>query len=386
MKKILFISSASNPFVVHYGGAQRSNLLLRACMQVGEVDVICFDNVPDYINQNGFNLLYGKFVEPQRKHQSRLKKLIDIFTSWRPEGQIEVDVNRERIIDEFVAKKEYDYIVIRYMNEALNVGLYKYADKLVVDIDDSPVSKARNGARLAKTLRNKIYMSLYTKMTEIAMRTFLRRIKVSFFSNKNEAVQYHSIWLPNIPYYNVEQSAICRSKIIKGRMLFVGDLTYTPNYSGMEHFLEKIYPYINRNVELHIVGRIPDEERERRWNKINGVSVLGFVDDLIKEYAEAEIVIIPIYFGAGTCIKVLEAMQMQRTLITTSVGARGYEEYIIPDKDYLLANTDEEFISQIQKALDNQELQNQLTTNAQDKIKQHFSKMAFSNVVVEALK
>lgn len=385
MKRILYISPSSNPFSVQYGGAQRSNLLLQACMNIGKVDVICFDNLSKEIKQDGFKILYGNYVPIEIKKQSRFKKFFDIFTAWLPEGQIAVDSTREQIIDGFVSKQHYDYIVTRYMHEAISMGLYKYADKLVVDIDDSPIEKARNGIKLAKTLRQRIYMSFYAKMTKIAMQTFLNRIAVSFFSNKNEADIYHSNYLPNIPFYNADTNKLAREKIKEGRLLFVGDLTYAPNYTGLDHFLKEIYPHINREIEFHIVGRIPDEERKKRWNAIPGVSVLGFVDDLLQEYAEAEMVVIPIYFGAGTCIKVLEAMHMQRVLVTTPIGVRGYEEFVSPNKDFLLAHTDKEFIEFIKWGLDNQSLANELINNAKQKINRYFSKEKFFDIVENSM-
>lgn len=385
MKKILYISPSSNPFVVQYGGAQRSNLLLQACRQIGEVDVICFENIPNDLKYDGINILYGRCLPVERAKQSRIRKLFDLFVAWHPQGQIAIDAARERVIDEFVSKQHYEYIVTRYMHEAISMGLYKYADRLVVDIDDSPVEKAHNGIKLAKTIRQKVYMTLYTKLTEIAMQIFLDKIAVSFFSNKHDADTYRSVFLPNIPFYTPVGDKIKRDKIKRGRLLFVGDLTYSPNYTGLEHFLTSIYPRINRKIEMHIVGRIPDEEKRNKWNAIKGVSVLGFVEDLMQEYAEAEVIIIPIYFGAGTCIKVLEAMQMQRVLVTTPIGIRGYEEFVSSGQDYLLAHDDSEFVKLIQNAIDNCSIQEKITTSAKEKVELFFSKKNFFNIVKSAM-
>ena len=386
MKKILYISPTSNPFSVQYGGAQRSNLLLRACMKIAEVDVISFEYINVEIIPQGVHILYNETIPNEYVRDTRLRKFCKFFTAWRMESQWDTNPKRAKIIDKFVCQKHYDYIVTRYVHEAVGMGLMKYASRLVVDIDDNPVEKAANGAKLAKTLRNKIYMSLYAKMTDIALRSFLQKIAVSFFSNKKEAQAYNSMFLPNIPFYTPDYSKLDRKYIKQGRILFVGDLTYAPNYTGLEHFLSKIYPRLNRNIEMHIVGRIPDEERRQRWSAMSGVSVLGFVDDLVQEYAEAEIMVIPIYFGAGTCIKVLEAMQMQRVLITTSVGIRGYEDYISPNKDFLLANTDDEFVTFIQEAMDNPILQTKLTDSAKKKILHYFTKDTFFETIKKALK
>lgn len=385
MKNILYISPSSSPFDVGYGGAQRSNLLLRACTQVGEVDVICFDDVPEDANLYGARLLYARPVPDEEVRISRFKKIVGLFSAWKIENHYPIQRKKEQIVDGFVYKKHYDFIVTRYISWAVDTGLLKYSDRLVVDVDDSPVESARNGVRLAKTIRNKIYMSFYTLMIDIAMRGFINKVRISFFSNKNDADQYHAIYLPNVPFNEIDVTRLHRKFIKSGRILFVGDMTYAPNFMGIDHFLTYIYPKIESDVQLHIVGRPPLPELIKKWSAYKGVSILGFVDDIVREYAEAEIVIVPIYFGAGTCIKVLEAMQMQRLLITTPVGARGYYDFISPNREFLLANNDEEFIGLLHEALGNDSLQDKLSTNAYVQIERHFSKSAFFNVVNEAL-
>jgi glycosyltransferase involved in cell wall biosynthesis len=57
----------------------------------------------------------------------------------------------------------------------------------------------------------------------------------------------------------------------------------------------------------------------------NGIRVLGNVADLAEVYAAANIVIVPLFAGSGTRIKVIEAAAMQRAIISTTLGCEGLD-------------------------------------------------------------
>jgi len=53
------------------------------------------------------------------------------------------------------------------------------------------------------------------------------------------------------------------------------------------------------------------------------IQLLGFVADVRPLYAEANLVIVPTTVSAGTNVKVLEAMAMQRAVVSTTSGCAG---------------------------------------------------------------
>jgi len=75
---------------------------------------------------------------------------------------------------------------------------------------------------------------------------------------------------------------------------------------------------------LRIVGRGLREDQAMRWSKIAGVDVIGFAPDLHACYERAAICIVPVFFGGGTKIKVLEALLNGRPVVTTEHAMRGY--------------------------------------------------------------
>ena len=313
--------------------------------------------------------------------------MLDLFSAWKINDRKKVDTVQESIIDSFVSQKQYDWIVTRYMNQALTMGLMKYADRLVVDIDDNPVDKAKDNVKTAGTLREKVYMQLYSVAIQKAVRSFVDKVAVTFFSNPHQALYYHTRFLPNVPFHKTNIQDTAFDNIQKGRLLFVGYMGHYPNYLGMDHFLTHIFPYLNKKEtwEIHICGLDLDESFRKKWSVIEGVRCLGFVEDLSKEYSEAEIVVVPIYHGAGSCIKVLEAMQRRRLVVTTPKGIRGHIGILTSGTDFLLANNDSEYISLLNDSIGNTQLQSSITDHAAKVVETRYSKSAVMDVMKEAL-
>jgi glycosyltransferase involved in cell wall biosynthesis len=104
------------------------------------------------------------------------------------------------------------------------------------------------------------------------------------------------------------------------KLLFVGSLNSLFNRQGLEWFLTEIWP--------HIRSRIPDSRfmlagAGPKMSLPDGVAQLGFVEDLEPLYEQARVCIAPLHGGAGTRLKILEAMAHSRPVVTTTVGAEG---------------------------------------------------------------
>jgi glycosyltransferase involved in cell wall biosynthesis len=109
-------------------------------------------------------------------------------------------------------------------------------------------------------------------------------------------------------------------------MFFVGALDYEPNCEAVEWFVREVLPVIRRSVpdaRVRVVGRGVD--RVDWVRTVDGVDLIGPVDDLAVELDRADVSIVPIRVGAGTRLKVVEALANHLPLVTTSVGCEGIE-------------------------------------------------------------
>ncbi|HXW33859.1 MAG TPA: glycosyltransferase family 4 protein, partial [Acidimicrobiales bacterium] len=75
------------------------------------------------------------------------------------------------------------------------------------------------------------------------------------------------------------------------------------------------------NAELRLVGE-PDSSVPNLARRA-GVTVVGRVPDMEPELARADLVVVPIRFGSGTRVKILEAFAHRIAVVSTTIGAEG---------------------------------------------------------------
>lgn len=120
------------------------------------------------------------------------------------------------------------------------------------------------------------------------------------------------------------------------KMIFVGPLTYEPNYLAVHWLVHRVLDRVRAHVpdvQLIVVGEHDDDLDDLAHP---AVTFLGFVDDVAGPYDQADVAVAPVHSGGGTCVKVIEAMARRRPLVTTPfacarLGLRGGEEVIVAE-------------------------------------------------------
>ena len=310
-------------------------------------------------------------------------KFIRMLMPLNPYAMFPKNKHCAAIIKSFVQKKDYDLIVCRYIPEAMMCGLYDYADRLVIDVDDNPCDVERTGARTSRTWRNRMYHRYRAAIIEKVVNKIQHACRCTFYANPAQAKFANSAYLPNIPFYEYDIEPVEYEKT-KQRLLFVGNMSYGPNAQGVDHFVDNVFPQVKKDLpeaELHLVGGCNQQNYLDKWSKIDGVKYMGFVDDLQQEYEQARVIVVPIYGGAGTNIKVLEAMQMKRPCVTTTYGVRGFSDYFEDNCEILIAQDDASFAEKVTKLLQDQTMNHEIATKAYSSLKAHFSREAFNKIV-----
>jgi ribosomal protein S18 acetylase RimI-like enzyme len=118
------------------------------------------------------------------------------------------------------------------------------------------------------------------------------------------------------------------------KLLFIGSFRHFPNIVAFRFLTEQILPLV-RDFELTVVA---GPEPWLHWRNQTGtlpppvdlstskqprIRILEFVADVRPLYHDANLVLVPTLESAGTNVKVLEAMAMQRAVISTSSGVAG---------------------------------------------------------------
>jgi sugar transferase (PEP-CTERM/EpsH1 system associated) len=120
---------------------------------------------------------------------------------------------------------------------------------------------------------------------------------------------------------------------------FTGLMNYPPNVDAVVWFCDEVLPLIHRthpDVRFSIIGdKPPLQVRELAVRR--GVTVTGRVTDVRPQISDCLAVVVPVRSGAGTRLKILEAMAMKRPVVSTALGAEGLD--VVHGKHILLGDT-----------------------------------------------
>jgi hypothetical protein len=111
--------------------------------------------------------------------------------------------------------------------------------------------------------------------------------------------------------------------------VLLGLLTLAHNADGVQVFLDVCLPELLRAVpdaRVHVVGRgAPQSVVDAAATFGDSVSMEGYVDDLDALLSRATALVMPLRFGSGIKIKVIEALARGLPVVSTPVGAEGLE-------------------------------------------------------------
>jgi glycosyltransferase involved in cell wall biosynthesis len=131
-------------------------------------------------------------------------------------------------------------------------------------------------------------------------------------------------------------------------LFHLGALDWAPNLEGLKWFLKNVWAEVLTeipDIQLHIAGRNASAKTEKCLKGQANVIYHGEVEDAYRFMREHAIMIVPLLSGGGMRIKILEGMALSKTIISTAVGAEGMD--YTEGKNILIANTKQEFVSQI---------------------------------------
>ncbi len=107
-------------------------------------------------------------------------------------------------------------------------------------------------------------------------------------------------------------------------VLFPGTLRYPPNADGARWLVDDVAPELRRSVpdaRVRLVGRF--DPAQRSLDDRPQVDLVGPVPDMAGELARADLVVVPLRYGSGTRVKILEAFAHRVPVVSTTVGAEG---------------------------------------------------------------
>ncbi len=142
-------------------------------------------------------------------------------------------------------------------------------------------------------------------------------------------------------------------------ILFFGGLSSAANEDAFKYLISDIYPLISqklrdKNIFINIVGRNPTQIYDYllKKNEIKNIIIIGEVPDINLEIAKALFVVLPLRIASGTRTRILEAANLKVAVITTSIGAEGFD---FSEDEIIIRDSAEELAEEIKNLIDNPE-------------------------------
>lgn len=169
-------------------------------------------------------------------------------------------------------------------------------------------------------------------------------------------------------------------------LFFIGALDWGPNQEGLDWFFREIWPEIRikwPGLTLDLAGRNPGYYFNGRKLPDN-VRLEGEVESAIEFFHQHTVMIVPLLTGSGIRIKILEAMAMGKTVISTRIGAGGLQA---EHGDHLfLADTPAEYIRVIEDLQTRQDQLRKIGSQARQFIMENFDILALSEKLISFYK
>lgn len=111
-------------------------------------------------------------------------------------------------------------------------------------------------------------------------------------------------------------------------VVFVGNFGFSINIDAAVWFVHSIWPQVRARVDtaqLYLVGKDPAPSVLALHGQ-HGVTVTGTVPDVTPYMQRSRVAIAPLRAGSGSRLKILEALEAGRPMVSTTIGLEGLEQ------------------------------------------------------------
>lgn len=186
----------------------------------------------------------------------------------------------------------------------------------------------------------------------------------------------------DVERYRPSLSGAGRSNV-HPELLFTGTMDFRPNVDAATWFCSEILPRVREhvpNVHLTIAGRSPTAAV--RALESSAVTVTGAMPDDLPYFQQATAFVLPMRYGGGVRLKLLQALAVGLAVVSTEMGAEGVP---VRDREHLLvARQPEAFAQAVVRVLTDRPLAARLGAAGRALAQQNFSWEAAAETIETA--
>lgn len=399
--KILILCNKP-PYPPKEGGPIAMNAVIEGLLSEGvKVKVLS-------INSNKYNTKLGDIPEKYREKTDI--ELVDVDLSVTVGGALKnVILNKSYSIERF-RSNGFDTKLIEILNrekfdivQMELVHLSPYIDTVRKHSNAKLVLRAHNiehliWDRISKNETN-YFKRAYLNHVKSTLKTYELSVLNKYdmilpITDKDSAFfkQHSNTKVEVIPFGIVNKSDSLNSTLkinnekSRKTLFHLGSMDYHPNIEGLDWFLNNVWQEVRQkvsNAHLVLAGR---NMPERLWklNGIDGIEIMGEVDDSKKFMSENGVMIVPLLSGSGIRIKIVEGMSLGKTIISTSIGAEGLA--CQNNENILIADTAKKFVKACISCFEDENMLSKIGISAMKLIEEKHNNSKISQRLVELYK
>lgn len=376
MKRVLVLSSKT-PYPIHDGATIRTVQSVKFFHQLGyNVDLLYLSETDDLnIVKAGLgSMCHNIYCNVLTKRQSYKNVALGLLTNLLP---LQVNYYYDKKVAQWVKSHEDDYDLV-YCN---NIRTAEYARHLHTTKILDYVDALSMNYEVARTKTQGLWKWIYTidyyrcsryevmMLDEFDKKLIISKVDRNYILKKARQNKSEITVIENYMEQSDERRVERSTEGVN--LVFVGAMSYEPNINAVTYFAHDIMPSIKEkypNAKFFIVGKNPRPCVQALASE--SVIVTGFVDDVWDYLKQATVVVTPMLSGSGMQNKILQAMAVGASVVTTPIG---FEGMIAGKGQPMIAATSAEFVKIICQLVDDEQMRWRIGNEAIEYIKENYS-------------
>ncbi|RYD86003.1 MAG: glycosyltransferase [Verrucomicrobiaceae bacterium] len=172
---------------------------------------------------------------------------------------------------------------------------------------------------------------------------------------------------------------------MRRNVLFIGGFRHAPNVDGLRWFLTEIWPQVRAqapDATFNVIGADAPAEFDA-YNGRDGVTMMGWIQNLDPQLDLARVSVAPLRYGAGVKGKVISALSCGVPVVCTSIASEGTG--MVPTQDVIVANEAHEFAASVLRIMKDDAAWASLSESGLRFVEQNYSRDAARNRVADMI-
>ena len=262
-------------------------------------------------------------------------------------------------------REPYDLVWFGSIDHALSLAEYVTARRVVVDHDDIETTKIQAQLALPHPPGLSSRLNNVQRRVELPMWARIQRLTTErhdavVVCSELDRIRLDAGRVVVVPNTYRDPGLYERNPPEPPVILVVGTWSYEPNVDAAIFAAREIFPRLRAlmpSARLRLIGR--DAQFLSSLEGVAGVEIVGRVPDMAGELEPASVALVPVRFGGGTRLKVLEALAWRVPLVCTGVACEGLD--VVNGEHALVADDPEGLAEACALLVRNADLRTRLT-------------------------